>query len=454
MDSEQALAQLKGEVDVWVEASAISDSYPKTPLPSQDDTKVIREAVTGYQVLLPHEYLILDCPLLQRLRYIHQTALAYLVYPTANHTRFDHSLGCAKVAQQIGEHVIPHQNKLIAELRLAALLHDVGHAFFSHLSESIMQSRFRDIYVAVKQAPPFNKLDLGLAEIISYLVVTNERFQIFLDRVVHHYPRFKNLDLDNVARLIIHAPSNELTFMGDIISGPFDADKLDYLVRDCYFCGIRADVDVERIFVSADLLDRKRFPSSNPSWAKRYLIMKSGGVSILEQVTFNKMLLFPAVYHHHKIRAIECMVRGIFEIIWEDPERITDRRLRFENISDFFQLTDLQFLSLATAQPQLSPIVDRLMNRELLERCLVISKRYLNSVGNFLDLYKKSSEDYPDELRQLRNIIWQETPKERRGSIHDLWVDIPKPPTSIAKDPDRAWIDIGTREMLRLRDLC
>lgn len=451
MDSNVAFAQLKGEVDVWV-AQVLPADYLKLPLPSQDDTKVIREAVTGYQVLQPHEYIILDCPLMQRLRFIHQTALAYLVYPTANHTRFDHSLGCAKIAQEIGEHIIPDKKTNIAELKLAALLHDIGHSFFSHLSESIMQSRFHDLYLSVKQAPTFKDLNLGLGEILSYLVLKSERFQQFLDSVVHHYRKFGKLDLNNVAQLIIHAPTDELAFMGDIISGPYDADKLDYLVRDCYFCGIRADVDVERIFVSVARLDRKRFRSSDPMWRKRYLVMKSGGVSILEQVTFNKMLLFPAVYHHHKIRAIECMVRGIFEIIWEDPDKITNKRLKFERISDFFQLTDLEFLTLAATESQLQPSVDRLMHRQLLERCLVISKRYLTSLGNFMDLYKKSLEDYPDEVWKLRKSIWQEIPAGKHGSIHDLWVDIPKPPTSIAKDPDRAWIDIGTKEMLRLSD--
>jgi len=189
LDSNVALAQLKGEVDAWV-TQVLPAVYPKLPLPSQNDTKVIREAVTGYQVLQPHEYIILDCPLMQRLRFIHQTALAYLVYPTANHTRFDHSLGCAKIAQEIGEHIIPDKKTNIAELRLAALLHDIGHSFFSHLSESIMQSRFHDLYLSVKRAPTFKDLDLGLGEILSYLVVKSERFQQFIDSVVHHYPKY------------------------------------------------------------------------------------------------------------------------------------------------------------------------------------------------------------------------------------------------------------------------
>ncbi|GAI02382.1 unnamed protein product [marine sediment metagenome] len=158
-------------MDTWV-ASIMPDDYPKAPLPGKDEEKVIREAVLGYQVLQPHEYLVLDSPPLQRLRYIHQTALAYLVYPAANHTRFDHSLGCAKIAQQLGEKLLsPREKTRIAELRLAALLHDVGHTFFSHLSETIMQSRFNDIYTAVKRAPQFEGHELGLSQIISYLIV-------------------------------------------------------------------------------------------------------------------------------------------------------------------------------------------------------------------------------------------------------------------------------------------
>jgi len=452
VQSEEALAKLKNEVDTWV-ASIMPDDYPQAPLPGKDETKVIREAVLGYQVLQPHEYLVLDSPPLQRLRYIHQTALAYLVYPTANHTRFDHSLGCAKIAQQLGEKIVPPGAKTrIAELRLAALLHDVGHTFFSHLSETIMQSRFNDIYPAVKRAPPFEGHELGLSQIISYLIVKSERFYAFLDRVVHHYPDFGTLDLNNVAQLIIGAPADELAFMGDVISGPFDADKLDYLVRDCQFCGIRADVDVERVLVSAALLDRDRFPSSNPEWKKRYLVMKSGGESILEQVTFNKMLLYPAIYHHHKVRALECMIKAIFEIIWEDPKKITDDHLKFENIRDFYMLTDAEFLTLAGKEPQLKPTIDRLMKRDLFKRCLVISRPYLEFDVNFMDLYKKSSEDYPEELRKIREIIWRELPEDKRGSIHELWVDIPKLPTSIAEDPHHAWIDIGTEKMKKLSD--
>lgn len=453
MDSESALAKLTSEVDAWI-SEVMPTDYPKTPMPSKDDTKVIRETVLGYQVLQPHECLILDSPPMQRLRYIHQTALAYLVYPTATHTRFDHSLGCAKIAQDLGEILLPPGEKVrIAELRLAALLHDIGHSFFSHLSEVIMQSHFTDIYPSIKRSIPFRGHELGLAQIISYLIIKSERFYSFLDKIVHHYPDYTTLDLNNVAQIIIGTPADELSFMGDIISGPFDVDKLDYLVRDCHFCGIKADVDVQRVLVSVDLLSRDRFPPTKPGWSKRYLVMKSAGESILEQITFNRMLLFPAIYHHHKVRALECMIKAIFEIIWDSPEKIVDKRLKFERIRDFFSLTDFEFLTLAAEEEQLKPYINKLLERDLLKRCLVISRPYLTSKGgNFLDLYKKSSEEYPQRLRSLRETILAELPPKRRPSIYDLWVDIPKLPTSIAEDPDSAWVDIGTDRMRTLSD--
>jgi hypothetical protein len=146
------------------------------------------------------------------------------------------------------------------------------------------------------------------------------------------------------------------------------------------------------------------------------------------------------------------MIKAVFETIWEDPDRIKDARLKFQNISDFYKLTDYDFLVLARNEPQLQFTIESILKRDLFKRCLVISRPYLTSLGNFLDLYKKNSDDYPQELRKIREIIHAELPKDKRIGIHDLWVDIPKVPTSIAEDPDSAWIDIGTKEMKTLSE--
>ena len=118
--------------------------------------KTIRDPVHGWIRLLDSEAKIVDSPLLQRLRYVKQLGFAYLVYPSATHTRFEHTLGVLYIANMLIErirHLVatadePHvralkpifedrdkSSELIRSLRLAALLHDVGHPPWSHAIE-------------------------------------------------------------------------------------------------------------------------------------------------------------------------------------------------------------------------------------------------------------------------------------------------------------------------------
>ena len=101
------------------------------------DQKIIHDSVWGTQVLEGWEVAIMDLPLLQRLRSIHQTSLAFLTFPTALHTRFDHSLGVCAGTKRLASQVLDLESgdDLHDELAAAALLHDIGHGPFSHLSE-------------------------------------------------------------------------------------------------------------------------------------------------------------------------------------------------------------------------------------------------------------------------------------------------------------------------------
>ena len=459
--SEAALHALAEEINEWVE-DIIPAGYPKS-YPSPDDEKVIREAVSGYQVLKPHEYLLLDSPVMQRLRYIHQTALAYLVYPTANHTRFDHSLGVAKIADNIG-HSLDKKQPQIEELRLAALLHDVGHSFFSHLSEHLIGVKFQDTFESIKEIQLFHNREPG--EILSYLIVASPRFQRLLENILTYYKR--KVNIERITRLVIGKPKEPelFAYLGDIISGPFDADKLDYLIRDCRFTGIRADVDTDRVIISSEIMKnpkkfkgfQKRAGQEAEVFSNRNLIMKSSGVSNLEQIVLNKILLFPAIYHHHKVRALECMVKAIFEVIWANPsKKDRDKRLKFEKPTDFLKLSEFDFFSLCLADKELSPLLKRLLNRDLLKRCLVLTPNYVVKDPELrMDDLLRLSDEYPKRERQeqikgLRQFIWDELPNQFRTSFHDLWVDVPKPP-NINPDVDRCWIDIGTEWLVPLKE--
>lgn len=442
MDPVVALCRIADEVNDWVNQKLLED-YPHLPLSQFTSKKVIREAVSGYQVLEPHEYLIMDTPIVQRLRYIHQTALAYLVYPTANHTRFDHSLGVAHVAFELGRQQGLDPNQL-AELRLAAFLHDVGQCLFSHLSESLMEYKFGKLYRAAKDAPEFSGKDLHLSEILSYLIIKSDRFDRLLRNIVGHYR--PGVDVGRIAKLVIGKAPDDFAYLSDIISGPFDADKCDYLVRDCYFCGIRADIDVPRVIISAAIMDRGRFKVQD--YPRLNLVMRRAGAPNLEQIVFNKMLLFPAVYHHHKIRALECMVRAIFEKIWSSPEQIGNEELRFQSLRDFLSVSEQDFFTRLLRETHVSSLIQQILDRKLLKRCLVLSDSYMKGMGKHR-IMKLSIEKHPEQIQLYRELIWDILPQAKRTSTSDLWVDLPATPP-IGRDADQCFIDEDTSTLQTL----
>src|SRR6266446_10570373 len=114
------------------------------------DEKLIRDPIFGFQTLRSYETLIIDTPLFQRLRGVFQTSLTYLTYPSSIHTRFEHSLNCMNLASKVLRELQP-ANSISdaehAEVRLAALLHDIGHCVFSHGSEFFYRTleEFREV---------------------------------------------------------------------------------------------------------------------------------------------------------------------------------------------------------------------------------------------------------------------------------------------------------------------
>jgi HD superfamily phosphohydrolase len=157
-----------------------SPSLPKGP-------KVFNDALLGNLLFAKHEVAVIDCPVFQRLRRIKQTGLVYYVFPTATHSRFEHSLGAAALAERCFDAVqeraaVESTGPLadsdrskgdLAHLRMAALLHDVGHGLCSHASEQIYEL-LSDLQ-EFKQNPAYATNAPG--EILSYLIVTSPTFK-------------------------------------------------------------------------------------------------------------------------------------------------------------------------------------------------------------------------------------------------------------------------------------
>lgn len=401
------------------------------------EAKIIRDAVLDTHQFSQCEINILDLPMLQRLRRISQTGLAYLTYPSATHNRFEHSLGVTILATKFYEALYNRMPEMIKpgmkeELRLAGLLHDVGHGPFSHSTEQIYKN-FPEV-IEVKN----NKENVASAhkphEIISSLIVSSPAFKDFFEQNIcskSYNLQSTPIDLKRVSKMIVGEMGNtDEAFLSDIINGAFDADKLDYLPRDCYFTGLKMDIDLDRIMHSLSI-DKKN------TLGKQGLMIDISGAPFIEQILFNKMMLSTSLYHHHKVRALECMLKGIFEACYDFNLKINGRS--FKKVTDFLSVSDIELLTLEGKPDKIKPMIENIRNRDVLKRAVLISKRTIVfengdvSSGsaepyepNYLDLLI-NADNNPAYMKEIRETIAQEI----NGNVtpYDIWIDLPPEPS-------------------------
>ncbi len=232
--------------------------------------KRIYDAIHGFIKLTEPEVKILDTCVLQRLRRIKQLGPAEYVYPTATHTRFSHSLGTLFVASRMLEHLSVAEEEVQQSVRLAALIHDIGHFPFSHALEYISHE----------------KLTLRLAK-------------RYLEELVPEY-------IKDVISVL--SGTHELS---TLISSEIDADRLDYLVRDAYFTGVKYGViDLEKIIDSLTFVRHKHLS---------ILAFKRGSEIALENLLISRYHMFRRVYYHEVVSSFEALLSRIFnELISEN----------------------------------------------------------------------------------------------------------------------------------------
>ncbi len=246
----------------------------------------IRDPVHGFVSLTKEECELLDTPALQRLRRIRQLAMASLVYPGALHTRFDHTLGVLHVAGQMCDR-LAIEERYAPTIRLAALLHDVGHGPFSHVSESVLKTvAHTDLVKLAKKQDKIHEL------ITRDIILKHPGF----DRVL---ARGERQNVSDLLETGLKDPIHK-----SIISGPLDADKQDYLLRDSIFCGVRYGLfdiaQLHNVLVSVYDVDQKT------------LMVEPSGIHVIEQFVLAKYYLTTQVYRH-KVRLItdQMLIRAL-----------------------------------------------------------------------------------------------------------------------------------------------
>lgn len=275
----------------------------------------IRDPIHNF-VTIPDEFaLVVNSGVLQRLRGIKQLALASLVYPGALHTRFDHTLGVTHVAGLMGERLKlePDEIRLV---QLAALLHDIGHGPFSHVSEASLR-RFADPNTLTAGQNPHKIHEIVTASIIR----TNPQLA--------EAGAWKDDKEREAVLRLLGGQQERRPVLKQLVSGPLDADKQDYLLRDSHFCGVS--------YGTFDLHQLQRSLRVVPITENDHeLMIDPDGVHAVEQFVLAKYYMTSNVYRHRVRLITDAMIGRAIQLgIEKDRIEPMERLYRFDN-SDAF----------------------------------------------------------------------------------------------------------------------
>ncbi|MDY5859418.1 MAG: HD domain-containing protein [Eubacteriales bacterium] len=462
-------------------------------------SKVIHDCVWGTVMLCPWELQILDSPLLQRLRRINQLGLAMTTYPSAHHSRFEHTLGVlsvttkmiSRINQDESADVLPPDASFgdgsggipprdVRLLRLAALLHDVGHCFFSHLSESYY-GRTPEMTTLKREDPVFSNAQPH--EIFGYIIINTPSFRRFFAEGTDFPLEGEDAGelLDTVGRMIVGAPVPprrtengwlQPSYLTEMINGRFDADSLDYLRRDTYATGLALTYHIDRVLYKLCLADCETVNEAGERVTERHLTVPVSGISTVEEMVFSKLMLTRYIYQHQKVIAVESLVGDVVEGM-----RYNGRLL---HPCDFLYFCDADILSLGmtgddpafrlpAASFRLSPetklttgrVIQRILERDLPKKALLINRGVLR--GRDGSASKEELAGTVERLlamQDLREAVTDEAIRIARKlgipepEIYDIHISVPK--IKMSKNFDGATVltyDGGFASMSDIVDL-
>lgn len=244
---------------------------------------------------------LLNAPQVQRLSGIRQLGLSYLVFPGANHSRLEHSLGAYSVARSMAQLLALPQDEAVL-LGCAALLHDLGHGPFSHTLEGVLSGRTGRDHMDITKA-----IILGMEDTVieEDLVPAGESVFDILDR--------NGIDTNGLADLVrgctweagllpTSGPSRGAKrYMGEIIHSTVDCDQIDYLLRDAHYTGVaHGFIDHERLLQTLTIYNGA-------------LAVDQKGIPALEGMLVARALMYSAVYFHKTVRIAELMLSRAVE---------------------------------------------------------------------------------------------------------------------------------------------
>ena len=312
-----------------------------------NSTKFIRDSIHGNLPLDPFEIEVLDYPQLQRLRRVKQLGFISLIYPGANHSRFEHSIGTMHLASKLADQLeLSKDDKDL--VRIAGLLHDAGHGPFSHVSEAV--------------------LGVNHDEITAFVI----------EKTSIHDKLSEKFDTKEIIDII-----NGEGKLGPIISGDLDMDRMDYLIRDSHYTGVAYGViDTERIISNLKL--------------ERELILDIKGVQAAESALTARYLMYPSVYQHHTTRIINAMFRRCLRDL-----------INQDNLDpkDMYKYDDSDMISMCRHSEGLSrEMMEKIDNRNLLKRAKVLPVNLFEEPEKIFKIEKEDILKAEEEISEDFNL--------------------------------------------------
>lgn len=354
-----------------------------------DFTMEINDPIHGFVGLSDIEAKIINSETYQRLRRIKQLSGGHLVYPAAEHTRFGHCIGVMYVAGLTGRRLLKQLqlgDDVLQDVRIAGLLHDVGHGPFSHVFEEVL----------------IEKRGLNHEDVTEWIILESELADILEDNSVS---KKRIADLVRGRR-----KSKKDAVVSAIVAGQIDADKMDYLIRDSFYCGVNYGlIDIHRLINSLEF---------TKDYQMQFDIAARGA---LESFLVARYEMFLNVYYHKTVRSVEVMLVKLINAA-DSVLELTG----FKTPEEFLQLDDMSLVSRARrinpkesndaeeAHRMMNLLDSRILYKSAFEKVLHTEDRFVSKV-----LTKpRVRESIQDEIASIAGV-----PKE------DVIVDVPTLPS-------------------------
>ena len=343
-----------------------------------DYTSPIRDPLWSHIYLSPGMIRIINTEVFQQLSRIKQLGPTFLVYPGATHTRLNHSLGVFHIARRIITRLVRHPDAPSLTLEgvkaflLASLLHDVGHFPYTHSFKSLPLAEHEQLtgrFVQEGDLAGTIRNDLGVDPAVGAAIVD------------------ESMDAGG---------SEEVRLYRSLLSGSLDPDKLDYLNRDAYFCGVPYGLQ------DIDFALSRMVPVGYDG-----IGLEESGVSAVENILFSKYLMYRAVYWHRTVRVATAMIKKAVHM------GLQDDAIRPE---DLYGLDDELFFARFAGHPYPPfELISQVGNRRLLKPAA--------------DISFDPADTGHQRLTQMatRQALEQQLAREFRVPEHQVIVDLPDP---------------------------